>query len=153
MRNGIGTDKTIVCLIPNGASVTISSVTANWGKAKYGNKSGYVCMEYMKYVSPVTTAAPKTTTATTTTKITTTSVKTTTTTTTYCITTVTTLPPIIKGDINRDGKIDNEDVLVLNIYFNKPYELEFIEKYIFDVNNDNEINNLDVVYLMKIIRQ
>ena len=153
MRNGIGTDKTIVCLIPNGASVTISSVTANWGKAKYGSKSGYVCMEYMKYVSPVTTAAPKTTTATTTTKITTTSVKTTTTTTTSCITTVTTLPPIIKGDINRDGKIDNEDVLVLNIYFNKPYELEFIEKYIFDVNNDNEINNLDVVYLMKIIRQ
>lgn len=157
MRSGIGSDKSQVCLVPYNATVTISSVTNNWGKATYGSKTGYICMEYLTYVSATTTTTPVTTKATTTTtKATTTTTKAATTTTTATTTTaapVTTTLPVIKGDINRDGIIDNDDVLALNVYINNPNELNIIEMYIFDVNNDNVVNEFDAVYLMKEIRE
>lgn len=145
MRSGVGSDKSLVCLVPYNATVTISSVTNNWGKATYGSKSGYICMEYLTYVS-----APATTTAVTT-KVTMTTTTTTTTTTTASP--VTTTLSTIKGDINRDGIINNDDVLALNVYINNPFELKMIELYIFDLNNDSVVDELDAVYLMKEIRE
>lgn len=156
MRSGIGSDKAQVCLVPYNATVTISSVKNNWGKATYNSKSGYICMEYLTYVSTTATTTTTTTKATTTTTkatTTTTKVSTTTTTTTTTTAPVTTTLPTIKGDINRDGIIDNDDVLALNVYINNPYELNIIEIYIFDVNSDNAVNEFDAVYLMKEIRE
>ena len=156
MRSGVGSDKSYVCLVPYNATVTISSVTNNWGKATYGSKTGYICMEYLTYVSatPATTTASTTKATTTTTKTTTTTTKATTTTTTTTTTApVTTTLPTIKGDVNRDGIINSDDVLALNVYINNPYELNIIELYIFDVNNDNVVNEFDAVYLMKEIRE
>lgn len=155
MRSGIGSDKAQVCLVPYNATVTISSVKNNWGKATFNSKSGYICMEYLTYVSTTATTTTTTTKATTTTtKATTTTTKVSTTTTTTTTTApVTTTLPTIKGDINRDGIIDNDDVLALNVYINNPYELNIIEIYIFDVNSDNAVNEFDAVYLMKEIRE
>lgn len=158
MRSGIGSDKSSVCLIPADKTVKISSVSYNWGKATYGSYTGYICMEYLEFVSATTattttttaatTKATTTTTTTTTTKVTTTTAPQTTTTTIVTTTAV----PLIKGDINRDGIIDDEDVLELNIYINNPYELLIIDKYIFDVNSDTVVDALDAVYLMKNIK-
>lgn len=161
MRSGVGADKSYVCLVPYNATVNISSVTNNWGKATYGSYSGYVCMEYLTYVGTTTTPATTTKVTTTTTKTTTTTTKTTTTTTkttttkattTTSVTTTatsTTTLPTIKGDINRDGKINSEDVLSLNIYIDNPVTLTIFELYVYDVNSDGVADDLDVVYLMK----
>lgn len=151
MRSGVGSDKSVVCFVPYNASMTISSVTNNWGKAKYGSKTGYVCMEYLKY-SPVTTTT-KVTTTTTTTKATTTTTKATTTTAKTTTTVTTTALPKIRGDINRDGIITDDDVLALNIYINNPYYLSPIEFYIFNLNGDTVVDNLDVVFLMKKLKE
>lgn len=150
MRSGIGTDKSIVCLVPYNATVKISSVSNNWGKATYNSKTGYICMEYLTYVAATTTAATttKTTTATTT-KATTTKVQTTASTTTPATTAATTTLPVIKGDINRDGKINNEDVLALNLYLNNPIKLEPLELFIYDINTSGKVEEIDAVYLMK----
>ncbi len=162
MRSGIGTDKSAVCLVPYNGSVTISAVKNNWGTAKYGSYSGYICMEYLTYVAATTTATTTTTakaTTTTTTKATTTTTKATTTATTTTTKVTTTTPvitttlPVIRGDINRDGIIDSKDVLALNIYISNPYALDVVETYIYNVNSDLVVDNLDVVYLMKKIRE
>ena len=165
MRSGVGADKTYVCLVPYNATVNISSVTNNWGKATYGTKSGYICMEYLTYTGTQTTT---TTTTATTTKATTTTTKTTTTTTTTRATTTTTPTttkvvttttvatttlPVVKGDIDRDGKVDSEDVLSLNVYINEPKELTIFELYVYDLNGDGVVSDLDVVYLMKEIKK
>lgn len=153
MRTGIGSDKSSVCLIPAGKTVTISSVTNNWGKATYGSSTGYVCMEYLEYVSAITDVGVVTTPATTTAPVTTTTITTTTTvpqTTTPVVTT--SGLPMVKGDINRDGIVDVEDVLNLNIYINNPYQLLMSELYVFDVNNDAVVDELDAVLLMKNIK-
>lgn len=96
MRNGIGTDKGTVCLVPYNGQVTVSSVSNNWGKATYNSKSGWICMEYLTYVpettTKVTTTVTKPTTTTTVTAVTTTAKATTakTTTVTEPVTKVTT---------------------------------------------------------------
>ncbi len=156
MRSGIGSDKSFVCLIPYNATVNVTSVKNNWGKATYGSNSGYICMEYLTYRSAATTTAPTTTVTTKTTVTTTTTVKTTVKTTAPATTSTsvtTTTLPTIKGDINRDGNVNSEDVLALNVYINNPSELNIIELYIYDLNGDNVVNELDAVYLMKKIKE
>ena len=121
-------------------------------------------MEYLTYTGTQTTT---TTTTATTTKATTTTTKTTTTTTTRATTTTTptttkvvttttvatTTLPVVKGDIDRDGKVDSEDVLSLNVYINEPKELTIFELYVYDLNGDGVVSDLDVVYLMKEIKK
>lgn len=104
-------------------------------------------------VNPKTTESPKTTVSikTTVSPKTTVSSKTTVNTKTTTITNPGTTS-IIKGDINKDGKIDNKDVLALNIYINNPFKLTTIDIYIYDINKDKVVNEIDVIYLMKKIR-
>ncbi len=151
MRSGIGTDKASVCLIPFNSKVTISSVSNNWGKATYNSKTGWICMEYLTYMSApavttkvTTSASPKTTTTTLKTTVTTTKATTTTAATTA------TLP--LKGDINRDSKFTSEDLIILNRYLANPYSLSIYDEYVMDINEDSLINELDAVYLLKKIK-
>lgn len=150
MRSGVGGQNSAICVIPYNTSVTVSSVTANWGKVAYNSKTGYVCMEYLDYSGATTTTAAVTT-AKVTTKASTTTKATTTTTTTVATTTTTTTTtaPLIKGDVNRDGKCDKTDLIQLNNYLAKPYEVEFAVEYVMDVNNDKVIDERDAVYLFK----
>ncbi|MCM1227992.1 MAG: SH3 domain-containing protein [Clostridium sp.] len=153
MRSGIGTDKSVVCLVPYNATVKISSVSNNWGKATYNSQTGYICMEYLTYAATTTAATTtKPTTTTTTTTTTATTAKTTASTTTSATTAVTATLPVIKGDINRDGEINNDDVLALNLYLNNPVKLEPIELFIYDVNTSGTVEEIDAVYLMKQIK-
>lgn len=158
MRTGIGTQNTAVTLVPYKGVVNISSVKANWGKAVYNSNVGWICMEYVDYVGETATTTTTTTTkltTTTTKKTTTTTVKTTTsvktTSATTTSTTVTTTFPLIKGDINRDGVCDKNDLALLNSYIAKPTKLNFTLEYTLDVNGDNVIDERDSVYLFKLI--
>jgi beta-N-acetylglucosaminidase/uncharacterized protein YgiM (DUF1202 family) len=57
MRSGPGTGYSILMTIPNGSSVTVSSVSGGWAKVTYGGKTGYVSTSYL--TQPVTsTPAP-----------------------------------------------------------------------------------------------
>lgn len=150
LRRGIGTQSTIECLVPYNAQLKIDLITANWGRASYGSNSGWVCMEYVKYqgasetvtTTAVTTAAKtSTTTKTTTTKVVTTTKVT------------TTELPLIKGDVNRDGKFTKTDLILLNKYIANPVSAKFEERYVMDVNSDKVIDERDSVYLLKIINK
>ncbi len=152
MRSGIGGDKSTVCLVPYNGVVNISSVSANWGKASYNNKTGWVCMEYVDYVGAATTQSTTTPKVTTTTTVKTT-VKTTTSTKPITTSVTTTTNLLNKGDVNLDGKIDKEDLICLNRYLAKPYETDFPIKYNMDVNNDKVIDERDAVYLFKKINK
>ena len=88
----------------------------------------------------------KATTTTTTTKATTTSKHTTVTTVT------TTAKPLIKGDVDRNGKCNKKDLILLNRYLAKPTEdIDFPTSFVMDVNNDKIIDERDAVYLFKLI--
>jgi len=51
-----------------------------------------------------------------------------------------------KGDLNRDGRIDTADLLVLaNLILNKGYDV------LGDMNNDGKLNVIDSVMLMKVV--
>lgn len=155
LRRGIGTQSTSVCLVPYNAQLKIDMVTANWGRATYGDKFGWICMEYVKYKS----ALQAVTTTAVTTKATTTATKVTTTKTVETAAPVNTTQavtsslPLIKGDINRDGKFTKRDLILLNRYIAAPVDKKFEERYIMDVNNDKVIDERDSVYLMKIINK
>lgn len=152
MRTGIGGENSTVCLVPYNGVVNISSVSANWGKATYNNKSGWICMEYLDYVGAATTQSTTTPKVTANTTVQTT-VKTTTTTKPITTTVTTTINLLNKGDVNLDGKIDKTDLICLNRYLAKPYETDFPTKYNMDVNNDKVIDERDAVYLFKKINK
>ncbi|MDE6104026.1 MAG: SH3 domain-containing protein [Oscillospiraceae bacterium] len=152
MRTGIGGENSTVCLVPYNGVVNISSVSANWGKATYNNKSGWICMEYLDYVGAATTQSTTTPKVTANTTVQTT-VKTTTTTKPITTTVTTTTNLLNKGDVNLDGKIDKTDLICLNRYLAKPYETDFPTKYNMDVNNDKVIDERDAVYLFKKINK
>ncbi len=144
LRRGIGTQSTSTCLVPYNGKLTIDMVTANWGRAKYNDSTGWVCMEYVTYIgeTPATTTTAVTTPAqTTTTKTTTTVVQT------------TDNSPLIKGDVNRDGAFSKTDLILLNDYIALPYDVKFEERYVMDVNDDKVIDERDSVYLLKIINK
>lgn len=146
LRRGIGTQSTQECLVPYNDQLKIDLVTANWGRAIYGEKAGWICMEYVTFVS---TSEPAVTTTVTSTKVTT---KATTTTTVTSTTTATQLP-LIKGDVNRDGKFSKTDLILLNEYIAKPVKVRADIHNVMDVNGDNVIDERDSVYLMKIINK
>lgn len=152
MRSGIGGQNSTVCLVPYNAVVNISSVSANWGKAAYNSKSGWICMEYLNYSGSASTQATTTQKVTTTTTVKTT-VKTTTTTKPVTTAVTTTTNPLKKGDVNLDGKINKTDLICLNRYLAKPYETDFPTSYNMDVNNDKIIDERDAVYLFKKINK
>lgn len=105
------------------------------------------------------TTVSKTTTTVSTTKLTTKATTTTTTTkatTTSKLTTVTTVTttakPLIKGDVDRNGKCNKKDLILLNRYLAKPTEdIDFPTSFVMDVNNDKIIDERDAVYLFKLI--
>ncbi len=139
LRRGIGTQSTQECLVPYNGQLKIDLVTANWGRAFYEEKTGWICMEYETYIGadePVTTTAPASTLTTT-------------------VTTKTTVtqPPLIKGDVNRDGKFSKKDLILLNEYIANPVKIRVDARYVMDVNGDNIIDERDSVYLMKIINK
>ena len=147
LRRGIGTQSTQVCLVPYNGQLKIDLVTANWGRAAYGEKTGWICMEYVTYTGAT---EPSVTTTTTAPKVTTKATTTTTVTTTQA---TTTQLPLIKGDVNRDGRFSKTDLILLNEYIANPVDKKFDERYVMDVNDDKIIDERDSVYLMKIINK
>lgn len=150
LRRSIGTQSTALCLVPFNSSLTIDLVSANWGRTSYNGNTGWICMEYITYTDSVSTTPAVTTTVTTTTSkatTTTTAAKTTAKTTTSATTSL----PLIKGDVNRDGKFTKRDLILLNNYIADPETASFDERYVMDVNYDTLIDEKDSVYLLKII--
>jgi hypothetical protein len=95
-----------------------------------------------------TTSKPTTTTTsrtTTTSKPTTTTTSRTTTSTTTTITT--TAPPVLKGDLNKDGEVNVADLL----YCAKTVHGTLKPKYSCDANNDKQTDVFDVIYMRKIL--
>ncbi|MGN0612623.1 MAG: SH3 domain-containing protein [Porcipelethomonas sp.] len=149
LRRSIGTQSTAECLMPYNAAVTIDLVTANWGRASYGSSTGWVCMEYLTYSGDTAVTTNATTTAAVTTK--TTAKSTVAATTSAAVTTSS--KPLVRGDINRDGKFTTDDLIKLNDYIAKPVQIGVDERYTLDVNGDNVIDERDSVYLLKIINK
>jgi len=150
LRSDIGGQNSALCLIPYNTQLKINFITANWGKTQYNGKNGWVCMEYVSYTGTATTTTTTTKPATTTT--------TTTTTTTKAITQVTTTTttesiPLIRGDVNRNGRCTKTDLILLNEYIANPTDVNFEKRYTMDVNHDGVIDERDSVYLLKIINK
>ena len=55
------------------------------------------------------------------------------------------------GDVNRDGIVNNKDVVALFKYINNAITADEIELDAADINGDGTINNKDVVALFKIV--
>ncbi len=53
LRSGAGTSYTKVAEIPFGTVLTITKISNNWGQTTYNGKSGWVSLEYVKPVEPV----------------------------------------------------------------------------------------------------
>ena len=151
IRSGIGSNNKSIKLLTYGSTVNVTSVKYGWGKVSVNGTEGWICMDYLTYQPAEATTTKVTTTSKTTTSTTTTTTKVTTTTTTTT-TTVTTKLPVVKGDIDRNGSLTDNDVLVLNRYLYAPYELTATERFIMDVNGDGYIDQLDLKYLIKKIR-
>ena len=65
-------------------------------------------------------------------------------------------PPVLKGDINRDGKVDIYDVtalidIILNDDTEEPYTFTQYDHVAADVNEDSKIDIYDVTMLIDII--
>ncbi len=66
MRSGAGTDYSVVTTIGTGVQLNITEIKTvsgvNWGKTVFKNKTGWVCMDFCKYISelPEETVAPTT---------------------------------------------------------------------------------------------
>lgn len=45
-RVGAGTDNSVICLIPAGTEVMVSSVSGNWGRTTYNGSVGWICLDY-----------------------------------------------------------------------------------------------------------
>ena len=56
VRQGRGTNTSILTTIPKGKTVDVSDIQNNWGKVTYNGKTGYISMSYtQKYVASTTT--------------------------------------------------------------------------------------------------
>ena len=69
---------------------------------------------------------------------------------------LTVTPPVRKGDINRDGKVDIYDVtalidIILNDDTEEPYTFTQYDHVAADVNEDSKIDIYDVTMLIDII--
>lgn len=64
MRSGPGTGYSVITLIPNSATVTVTAVSSNnWAAVEYNSYSGYCSMDYLVPAAETTTAPAETTTA------------------------------------------------------------------------------------------
>ncbi|MBQ3566106.1 MAG: dockerin type I repeat-containing protein, partial [Oscillospiraceae bacterium] len=79
--------------------------------------------------------------------------KTTTTTTTTTAASENSSLPLVKGDVNRDGKFTKRDLIMLNNYIANPETINYEKHYLLDANGDNLIDEKDSVYLLKIINK
>lgn len=52
MRTGPGTSYEILCVIPNGSSISVTEVTDGWCYAAYGSNQGWVSTQYVSDLSP-----------------------------------------------------------------------------------------------------
>lgn len=60
---------------------------------------------------------------------------------------VTSIPIIIKGDINGDGKVSSLDILFAERYIIKCYNLVGNEYKSADINGDGKVSSVDVLYM------
>lgn len=59
--------------------------------------------------------------------------------------------PVIQGDANGDGEVNNKDVVLLFRYVSSAVKVDYVYKY--DVNDDNAVNNKDVTLLFRLISE
>lgn len=55
---------------------------------------------------------------------------------------------LIKGDLNYDEEITQEDINILQSYLNDEEELSYLQKDLADINEDGDINTLDLFALL-----
>lgn len=155
LRTGAGTDNDIICVIPNGTDLTVYEIDANdrWGRVGYGNKAGWVCLDYVALIEESTQPSPEPAV-------------------TVLTEAETTAPEsqasepsvpeigaaeesaviavpdggIVRGDVDRNGFINILDYIRLKSYFAGEYT--FSEEA--DVNNDGIVNISDLITLRKI---
>lgn len=58
MRNGAGTNNSIILTIPKGTTLSVESQSSGWAKVSYGGKTGYVSTSYLQTVSSSPAPAP-----------------------------------------------------------------------------------------------
>ena len=159
MRSNAGMGYSVISSINSGVSINVTETKLvdgyNWGKTTYNNKTGWVALEYCKFVSaPVqpTTAAP--TTAAPTTAPPTTAAPTTEPPTTEAPTTVpeTTAPqptmPNVRGfgrgDVNCDNRITIQDATIIQKYLADLIVLDDYQLSCADFDGDGKCTIVDV---------
>ena len=60
---------------------------------------------------------------------------------------VSSIPVVIKGDINGDGKVSSLDILFAERYIIKCYNLVGNEYKSADINGDGKVSSVDVLYM------
>lgn len=101
MRSGAGTNYSYVASIPNGVKLTVTQVKKaggyTWGYTAYKGNTGWVALDYCKYISDIPATEPSTATPTTQTE---------------------TTKPVESGlgDVNFDGKISVLDATEIQKY-------------------------------------
>lgn len=171
MRSGAGTSYSKVTYLSCGTSVQVTEVNKaegyTWGKCTSNGKTGWIALDFCKYISELpapepTTAAPTTvapTTAQPTTAAPTTVAPTTVAPTTAQPTTVapTTKKPIFSplgselqyGDVNLDGKVDINDATIIARFCSDLAKFNMDQRQLADVNGDGKIDVLDVSIIQR----
>ena len=164
MRSGAGTSYSWVTSVPGGVKLNVTSVEEadgyHWGKTSYDGKSGWVALEFCKYVSTLPSASPTPTEPTTvapTTTAPTTVAPTTAPPTTVAPTTVppTTKPEVTKpqglgtGDVNSDGSIDVQDATLIQKHLAGLGKLTDEQIKYCDFNFDGQVTVADSTGIQK----
>lgn len=180
MRSGAGTGYSYVASIPNNVTLNVTKVSTAggyaWGYTSYNGKTGWVALDYCKFVSAATqptTAKPtvQPTTAKPTVQPTTakptvqpTTAKATQPATTVPATTVqpTTVQPTTAptadddesftiGDVNLDGSVDILDATEISRFAVSSAALSDVQMKLADFNHDGVVNIVDVTEIQKIV--
>ena len=175
MRSGAGTGYSYVASIPNNVTLNVTKVSTaggyTWGYTSYNGKTGWVALDYCKFVSAATqptTAKPtvQPTTAKPTVQPTTakptvqpTTAKATQPATTVPATTVqpTTAPvaddneSFTIGDVNLDGSVDILDATEISRFAVSSAALSDVQMKLADFNHDGVVNIVDVTEIQKIV--
>ena len=127
-RSGPGISNTAYGILPYGTLVNVKGIINDWGNISYNSYDAWISLEYAEFIG-----ADETTITTETTNE------------TYPAT------PIIKGDVDSDGKITIHDLSKFKRYIINPYAIDDVLFNAFDLNSDGVIDLKDSKELTKIL--